>query len=69
MDNISNPDTEQTIKYIAQYLTSDQYTPDDWKSCAPAMMCTDETTIGEIREWMASRHGASEKEFKVITLE
>lgn len=56
-------------RYIAQFTSSEQFSPDDWKVVTPAMMATDETTIGEIREWMDSKRAKFEKEFKVIILE
>jgi hypothetical protein len=56
-------------EYIAQFLTAEQYSPDDWKAVSPTMKVTNDTTIGEIRQWMTSRRAALEREFKVIMIE
>jgi hypothetical protein len=57
-------------EYIAQFQTAEQYSPDDWKAVHPTLKITEETTIGEIRKWMAEdRRGSPVKEFKVIIVD
>lgn len=40
------------MKYIAQYHSTVQVSPDDWERISPALAVDDSTTIGEIREWV-----------------
>ena len=57
------------MKYIVQFTTSEQYTPnpEDWKPITPTLTVTEHTTIREIREWMSKRGESRINEFKVIT--
>lgn len=67
---IKPTEPQQAPKYVAQFTTSQQYTPDDWKIITPSLEVTDQTTIGEIRKWMDEKHhGRYEREFKVIMLD
>lgn len=57
-------------EYAASFLHAVQCSPDDWKVKRPTLKVTDETTIGEIRKWMADNHrAANETEFTVTILE
>jgi hypothetical protein len=60
---------EKTKKFIAQFTDSVQYTQDSWKSITPSLGVTEQTTIGEIREWMKKRSAEMVSEFKVIILD
>jgi hypothetical protein len=57
------------MEYIAQFKTAEQYSPDDWKAVSPTLKVDDTTTIGQIREWMAKKRGAAEREFMVIIVD
>jgi hypothetical protein len=39
------------MKYIAQYKSSHQISPDDWDTVTPTLEVDENTTIGQIREW------------------
>lgn len=39
-------------KYIAQFETTEQISPDDFRVERPALEVDEETTIGEIRAWI-----------------
>jgi len=58
------------MKYIAQFKIAVQISPDDWEMQTPTLELNDDTTIGQIRKWMADGHrGQNETEFKVIVVD
>ena len=60
---------EPVKKYIAQFTSSEQYTEDSWKPITPALQVTEQTTIGEIREWMKKRNAERINKFKVLIID
>lgn len=54
------------MRYIAQFQTANQISPDDWAGSTPTLLVEDHTTIGEIREWYRKIHTVGEMEVKVI---
>lgn len=38
-------------EYVITFQTGEQITQDDWRVANRSLKVTDETTIGEIREW------------------
>ena len=38
-------------EYVVTFETGEQITEDSWRVNHPSLKVTDETTIGEIREW------------------
>lgn len=38
-------------EYVASFKASRQIGPEDWESYRPVLKLTDNTTVGEIRDW------------------
>ena len=59
---------EDKKEYIATYTDSRQISPDDWSTFHPTIKLTDDTTIGEIRQWWLNVHGMNKKVKMELTL-
>ena len=45
------------MKTVASMKCSCQISPDDWDVYRKTLVCTDDTTIGEIRAWANAKNG------------
>jgi hypothetical protein len=59
-----------SIKAVATFKMSGQISPDDWETWTCALEVDENTTIGQIFEWMKTKNGRFEKpDFHITPLD
>ena len=53
------------MKYTATFKTSYQITQDDFVVANPVLVISDDTTIGEIKEWYSKKEGNALMEVRI----
>lgn len=56
------------IKAVALFRMADQISPDDWETWTHTLEINENTTVGEIVEWMRTKNGRITPENFGVTL-